>query len=738
MRLNTKLSIIIIGIIAVVISVSAVITLSRSRELQLRSAYSQVEQIAHAHAVDTQRKMEEYFTTAKMLAQIMGEFETVLEERRRPMYNDIMRSLIEYNANFIGLWTAWFPNALDGMDDQYRNTPGSNAKGQFITTYTRRNGLVELMDGGWEGTNDALANLKNESVIVPPVWRDIKGMGEVAVITITYPIQNIANGNLVGVVGINFRSNMTEVVAGISNSIYNGKGSVGLYSNSGIIVAHSDVERVKHNIQEDPHEQALLGKDMQTVVNAIKNGGQDGRFVDMVHYSPTLKTNVLLVYHPFTVGTTITPWMLAVGFPMNEVVKPITQLTWFTLIFTVASLFIAGGMVVAVARAIVTPIRRVTGTLREISEGGGDLTQTIEVNTKDEIADLAYYFNQTLDKIRLMVITIKKQAVNLSEIGASLDTSMDETAQSVQDIAGNIFKIKTQVSSQATGVSETNANMEEITGNINKLNNHVESQSASVTQSSSAVEEMLANIRSVTETLIQNAGNVVELMEASDLGRNGLQEVAQDIREIARESEGILEINAVMENIAGQTNLLSMNAAIEAAHAGDAGKGFAVVADEIRKLAESSSEQSKTISDVLKKIKVSIDKITASTDNVLLKFEAIDNGVRTVSEQETHIRSAMEEQGTGSKQVLDAIGRLNDLTQQVKIGSEDMLKGSRQVIEESQKLGVMTSEIADGINQMATSAEQINGTVQEVNELSTLNRTNIDILVKEVARFKVE
>jgi methyl-accepting chemotaxis protein len=134
---------------------------------------------------------------------------------------------------------------------------------------------------------------------------------------------------------------------------------------------------------------------------------------------------------------------------------------------------------------------------------------------------------------------------------------------------------------------------------------------------------MMTNIQMLVGTLVKNAGNVRDLMEASASGRNGLEKVAANSKEIARESEGILEINAVMENIASQTNLLSMNAAIEAAHAGEAGKGFAVVADEIRKLAESSGEQSKTIGTVLKKIKDSIDKITRSTENVLEKFEAI-------------------------------------------------------------------------------------------------------------------
>jgi methyl-accepting chemotaxis protein len=237
---------------------------------------------------------------------------------------------------------------------------------------------------------------------------------------------------------------------------------------------------------------------------------------------------------------------------------------------------------------------------------------------------------------------------------------------------------------------------------------------------------------------VKNAANVKDLAGASEIGRSGLQEVAADIQEIARESEGLLEINAVMENIASQTNLLSMNAAIEAAHAGEAGKGFAVVADEIRKLAESSGEQSKTISTVLKKIKDSIDKITKSTDGVLGKFEAIDTGVKTVSDQEENIRNAMEEQGAGSQQLLEAIGQLNDITQLVKNGSTEMLEGTREVIQEGKNLEMVTQEITSGMNEMAAGADQINTAVNEVNNISGKNKQNIDILVQEVSKFKVE
>ena len=280
--------------------------------------------------------------------------------------------------------------------------------------------------------------------------------------------------------------------------------------------------------------------------------------------------------------------------------------------------------------------------------------------------------------------------------------------------------------------------MEQVTVNINKLNGHVENQSRNVSQASAAIEEMVANISSVTDTLVKNGANVKTLQEASEVGRTGLQDVATDIQEIARESEGLLEINSVMENIASQTNLLSMNAAIEAAHAGEAGKGFAVVAAEIRKLAESSSAQSKTISDVLKKIKTSIDKITKSTGNVLARFEAIDSNVRTVAQQEDIIRNAMEEQGHGSKQILEGVGNVNEITRQVKSSSNEMLEGAQEVIKESQNLEKATQEITSGMNEMASGADEINVAVHQVNEISAKNREGINALVQEVSRFKVE
>jgi len=387
---------------------------------------------------------------------------------------------------------------------------------------------------------------------------------------------------------------------------------------------------------------------------------------------------------------------------------------------------------------LIKPINRAVDMLKEISEGEGDLTKELNVSSRDEIGVMAHYFNMTLEKLKKMIITVSLEVASLTRLGTELASSMTETAAAVNEITANTQSIKGRVMSQSASVSQTNATMEQVSMNIGKLNTFVEKQSEAVSQSSAAIEEMIANIQSVTNTLARNAENVKELEEASEVGRSGLTEVSTDIQGIARESESLLEINSVMQNIASQTNLLSMNAAIEAAHAGESGKGFAVVADEIRKLAESSGEQSKTISLVLKKIKESIDKIIRSTDNVLEKFEAIDGGVKTVAEQENSILNAMEEQAHGSKQVLNAIGQVSNITNQVKDGSKQMNEGGKEVMTEAKNLERVTQEIAGGMNEMAVGADQINTAIARVNELSRQNRENINTLQTEVSRFKVE
>ena len=720
MSLRIKLTTIILVMILVSVAVLSVFNLTRSSALQLDTTHTYAQTLAKLNAKEVQRQMEVFTDYGNVLVQIFNSYEDTEMSGRRRMYDDVMHSLISTVDSIAGIWTAWLPNTIDNQDARL---------GQYQTYYHRLNGPVVREPAGFEGWRNQLARVTPQGLtsttgrepafqeLADVVWMNVVGKGNVPIVSVIYTFTNNA-GRIVGLVGVNFISTVQEIVENLIKEVYNGAGIAAVYSDNATAIAHWDKERIGVNLKDNEKDKMLFGNDIEHLADTILNG----KVSILDKYSQAMKTEVYYIFQPILVsGFETTPWSLQLGIPVSEIKKPIKALITYSVIFAVALLVLAAVITLLVARSIVKPIIGVTSTLRDISEGEGDLTRSVAVTTKDEVGDLAIYFNRTLEKIKNLVFLIKKQAGMLSNIGTDLSSNMTETAAAINEITANIQSIKSRVINQSASVTETNATMENVIANINKLNEHI--------------GKMATNVGSVTNTLLSNADNVRTLQEASEVGKTGLQEVVTDIQEISRESEGLMEINSVMQNIASQTNLLSMNAAIEAAHAGEAGKGFAVVADEIRKLAENSSNQSKTIGNVLKKIKESIDKITKSAEIVSARFESIDSSVKTVADQETNILNAMEQQG--ERQVSGTLS-LNDITKMVMTGSEEMLNSSKEVIKESKNLERTTQEITGGMNEMATGADQVNVAVHNVNEMTTKNREAIDSLLREVSKFKVE
>ena len=432
----------------------------------------------------------------------------------------------------------------------------------------------------------------------------------------------------------------------------------------------------------------------------------------------------------------ITDWTVILRAPVHEFMGTVKSLRISMIGIGVIILVIALLIVYFVARAMVKPVQTVVSALQNIAQGEGDLTVRLPIHGNDEVTDLSEYFNETIAKIGASIQQVGVNSSTMEEIGNELASNMTETASAVNEISANIDGVKQQAMTQAASVTETAATVEEIVRTIKQLNTSIETQAASVAQSSSSVEEMVANIASIGQTLGKTDEVIKNLTTATGDGKATLVTSNTVTQKIAEESGSLMEASSVIQHIASQTNLLAMNAAIEAAHAGEAGKGFAVVADEIRKLAEESSTQGKTITTTLKTLSGEIETLSASSKTVEEKFNAIFTLAEQVKEMSNRLTEAMREQENGSKEVLIAIKSINTVTVEVQAGSEEMLKGGEGVAEEMQKLDNLTRVITESMNEMASGAVQINNAVQEVSEITQKNKRSIEALASEVSKFK--
>jgi methyl-accepting chemotaxis protein len=431
------------------------------------------------------------------------------------------------------------------------------------------------------------------------------------------------------------------------------------------------------------------------------------------------------------------PWLACMTVPLEDLTALSRDVDWNMFLFGAASL-------IAIIVFLFILIRLfVTGRLRRLAKAvqkaaGGDLSSRVRMSGRDAIGLVAHHFNGLEENLRSLVGTLGSRMGDLKRMGVDLSSNMEETAAAINQINANLESTQGQIAQQTSAVDRTSETADRVSLTVEGLGAMIEGQAQAVTESSAAIEQMVSNIRSVSSNAETAHSLTSELLGVSAEGKKKLATVIGAIEQIARQSADLLQAARLISGIAANTNLLAMNASIEAAHAGEWGRGFAVVANEIRHLAEQASAQSKEIAKKLASIKNGIDGAAKTSHQTGEAFGIVFDKVEKAGAIVEQIQRSMAEQNEGSRQVLEGLRNINDVTFQVKDGSVQLKEGSGQILSAVARLTEANSAVRGNVKEIATGTSEINKAVSSVLNLAVSNKELIEELAAAAARFSTE
>ena len=432
-----------------------------------------------------------------------------------------------------------------------------------------------------------------------------------------------------------------------------------------------------------------------------------------------------------------TNYSVFVAVPDRTLFRAIYDIIWSLVIISILTTIVVLLLALFLGGNIANPLINTAKTLKDIAEGSGDLTYRLKLTGKDEITDVGNYFNKFIETLHEMISQVKNESFTMEEISSQLQGQTGGIKNGIDDITTNVSDLNFQTEEQSASVTETSSTIHQIAKNIESLSHQIEGQSASVTESSAAIQQMVSNINSISTNLDRAGGGFETLLGASNNGRDSMQNVIELVKDVSSQSEHLLETNEIINSIASQTNLLAMNAAIEAAHAGEAGKGFSVVSDEIRKLAESSSEQSKVIEAELKKVVTTISTIVDASAKADEAFGTVATQIKEANGLIQEIRMAMKEQTEGSQQVLEALDDIQNITIQIRDGSLEMNQGAAMILKEMTRLESISLKVQKSTQDIARSSETIGQNIEEIVQVTGKNAEVVSALNAITNRFKL-